>query len=239
MKLLRLIANLGYGSRREVTALFRAGRITDAEGEVLYADDPVPASGVRVDGEPLDPPPGIVLALNKPVGYTCSTRDPSRRVYDLLPPRYRQRKPQISTIGRLDRDTSGLLLLSDDGQLLHRIISPRSGIAKIYDVQLAEDLRGGEVELFAAGSLMLDSETTALAPARLEVLAPRRARLAITEGRYHQVRRMFAATGNHVTALERSAIGALRLDQLTLASGAWRGLDEDELARVFATPGCD
>ena len=84
----RLIANLGYGSRKEVAAMFREGRITDARGEVLYADDKVDHDDVRVDGEPLDPPAGLVLMLHKPVGYTCSTKDPGRIVYDLLPPRF-------------------------------------------------------------------------------------------------------------------------------------------------------
>ena len=233
MSLLRKIANLGYGSRREVLALFADGRVTDADGEPLYGDDRVPHETVRIDGEPLDPAPGIVIALDKPAGYTCSTRDPSRLVYDLLPPRFRRRTPALSSVGRLDRDTTGLLLLTDDGQLLHRIISPRSQVPKTYEATLAEDLRGDEAEAFASGRLMLDSETTPLAPARLEARGPRRARLTVTEGRYHQVRRMFAATGNAVIALERVAIGQLRLDALGLAPGTWRALDAAEVARVF------
>lgn len=233
MKLVKLVANLGYGSRREVTAMFREGRITDADGEVLYADDKVPHERIRIDDEPLDPAPGLVIAMHKPVGVTCSTRDPSRLVYDLLPPRFRLRNPALSTVGRLDRDTSGLLLLTDDGQLLHRIISPKARVSKVYDAHLAQDLRGDEAALFAAGTLMLDGETTPLAPAHLESLAPRRTRLTVTEGRYHQVRRMFAATGNAVTALERVAVGGLRLDALGLEAGQWRALAADEIARVF------
>ena len=94
MKLVKHIANLGYGSRREVQWMFREGRITDAAGEVLYADDPLDHDNVRVDGEPLDPPAGQLLMLHKPVGTTCSTKDPGRIVYDLLPPRYRLRSPR-------------------------------------------------------------------------------------------------------------------------------------------------
>ncbi len=233
MSLLRKIANLGYGSRREVLALFADGRVTDADGEPLYGDDRVPHETVRIDGEPLDPAPGIVIALDKPAGYTCSTRDSSRLVYDLLPPRFRRRTPALSSVGRLDRDTTGLLLLTDDGQLLHRIISPKSQVPKTYEATLAEDLRGDEAEAFASGRLMLDSETTPLAPARLEALGPRHARLTVTEGRYHQVRRMFAATGNAVIGLERVAIGQLRLDALGLAPGTWRALEAAEVARVF------
>ncbi|MBN8481605.1 MAG: rRNA pseudouridine synthase [Xanthomonadales bacterium] len=232
MKLLRRIANLGYGSRREVQAMFREGRVTDADGDVLYADDVVDPARVRIDGEALDPPPGLVLMFNKPVGTTCSTRDAGRLVFDLLPPRWRRRDPPLSTVGRLDRDTSGLLLLTDDGALLHRIISPRQHVPKVYEATLASDLRGDEGALFASGTLMLESEATPLAPAFLEVLDPRRARLTVTEGRYHQVRRMFAAAGNHVVSLHRARIGALALDGL--GEGEWRVLGEDDVARVFA-----
>jgi 16S rRNA pseudouridine516 synthase len=232
MKLVKLIANLGYGSRKDVTQLFRAGRITDADGEVLYADDVVPYETIRVDDEPLDPPPGLTLMMNKPLGVTCSRKDPGRVVYDLLPPRYNVRSPALSSVGRLDRDTSGLLLFTDDGALLHRIISPKAQVTKVYEATLAQDLRGDEGELFASGSLLLESETEPLAPAALEVLGPRHARLSVTEGRYHQVRRMFAATGNHVETLQRVSIGALALGGLPL--GEWRALDADEIAQIFA-----
>ena len=234
MKLVRLLANLGYGSRREVAWLFREGRVTDVDGEVLYADDRVPHERVLLDGEPLDPAPGVSLVLHKPVGYTCSTKDPGRVIYDLLPPRFRLRNPVLSSVGRLDRETSGLLLMTDDGQLLHRIISPKAAVTKTYEATLAEDLRGDEATAFASGELMLEGEKTPLAPARLEVLSPRRARLVLTEGRYHQVRRMFAAVGNHVEALHRPRVGQLTLDGLP--EGEWRLLGEDDLARVFAQP---
>jgi 16S rRNA pseudouridine516 synthase len=172
--------------------------------------------------------------MHKPLGVTCSRKDPGRVVYDLLPPRYRQRDPALSTVGRLDRDTSGLLLFTDDGALLHRIISPKAHVGKIYEASLAEDLRGGEAELFASGTLLLESETTPLAPATLQVLAPRRVRLALTEGRYHQVRRMFAATGNRVESLRRVSVGGLSLGDLE--PGAWRALAADDLQQIFAGP---
>jgi 16S rRNA pseudouridine516 synthase len=232
VKLLRLLANLGYGSRRQVMQLLREGRVTDPHGDVLYADDVRDAAQVRLDGEPLDPGPGLVLALHKPVGVTCSTRGPGRLVYDLLPPRFRARSPVVSTVGRLDRETSGLLLMTDDGLLLHRIISPKANVAKVYDATLANDLRGDEAEVFASGGLMLEGETTPLAPARFERLGPRQARITVTEGRYHQVRRMFVAVGNHVEALHRSRVGGLELGELPV--GQWRLLDESDIARIFA-----
>ena len=232
MKLVKHLANLGYGSRKQVQWMFREGRITDAAGEVLYADDPLDHDNVRVDGEPLDLAPGVLLMLNKPVGFTCSTKDHGRIVFDLLPPRFRLRHPSLSTVGRLDRDTSGLLLLTDDGQLLHRIISPKSKLPKVYLATLAQDLRGDEAGIFASGTLLLESENTPLLPAELEVQDPRHARLTLHEGRYHQVRRMFAAVGNHVEALHRERIGGLTLGDLP--DGQWRALGEEDRACLFA-----
>jgi len=233
MKLVKLIANLGYGSRKDVTQLFRSGRITDAEGEVLYADDVVAYESIRVDDEPLDPPVGLVLMLNKPLGVTCSRKDPGRVVYDLLPPRYNVRTPVLSSVGRLDRDTTGLLLFTDDGALLHRIISPKAQVAKVYEATLAQDLRGDEGALFASGTMLLETEKEPLAPAVLELLGARHARLTVTEGRYHQVRRMFAAAGNHVETLQRISVGGLALGELPL--GEWRPLGAGEIASIFSS----
>lgn len=232
MKLVKLLANLGYGSRKEVAWMFREGRITDAAGEVLYADDQVEHADIRVDGEPLDPAAGVVLLLHKPVGVTCSHKDQGRLVYDLLPPRFRLRSPQLSTVGRLDRDTSGLLLLTDDGALQHRITSPKSRLPKVYEAQLAQPLRGDEAAIFASGELLLESEQTPLLPAELDVMAADRVRLTLHEGRYHQARRMFAAVGNHVQALHRSQVGGLDLGDLP--AGEYRRLDTTDLDRLFA-----
>ena len=159
-------------------------------------------------------------------------KDPGRIVFDLLPPRFRERNPALSTVGRLDRDTSGVLLFTDDGQLLHRIIAPKSKLPKVYLATLADDLRGNEAALFASGTLMLDNEKTPLLPAELEPLDARRARLVLHEGRYHQVRRMFAAIGHHVQALHRERIGGLTLGDLP--EGQWRALDADDRDQLFA-----
>jgi 16S rRNA pseudouridine516 synthase len=231
MKLVKLIANLGYGSRKEVAAMFREGRVTDGQDEVLYADDKVAHGDIRIDGEPLDPPAGLLILLHKPVGYTCSTKDPGRVIYDLLPERFRRRDPVLSPVGRLDRDTSGLLLMTDDGALLHRITSPKAHLPKVYEVTLAEDLKGDEAGIFSSGTLMLESEKTPLAPAVLERLEARRAHVTLIEGRYHQIRRMFAAVGNHVASLHRNSLGGLALDDLP--AGQWRILDEADKARIF------
>lgn len=241
-KLRQYLQSLGYGTRRDVEALFADARVTDRDGQVLYVDDEVgdgaPARGghrvphgaVRVHGEPLDDPHGLLAAMHKPVGVTCSTKDAGRLVYDLLPPRWKARDPIVSPVGRLDKDTSGLLLFTDDGQLLHRLTSPKHHQPKVYRATLAEDLRGNEAELFAAGTLLLDGEDRPLLPATMETLNPREVRLTLHEGRYHQVRRMFAATGNAVVSLHREAIGGITLDALQLAPGQWRLLDAQERA---------
>jgi 16S rRNA pseudouridine516 synthase len=128
--------------------------------------------------------------------------------------------------------TSGLLLLTDDGDLLHRVISPKHHVTKTYRATLARPLNGSEGALFASGGLMLEGEDKPLAPAELKVISPTQALLSVTEGRYHQVRRMFAATGNHVGALHRESLGGLALPD-GMAPGEWRLLREDEIALIF------
>lgn len=219
----QLLANLGYCSRREARGWIEAGRV-DVAGRV--ADDPGQKSHpavVRVDGEPLDHPEGLLLAMNKPLGRVCShdgREGPS--VYDLLPERWRRRNPQVTTIGRLDKDTSGLLLLTDRSELVHRLTSPKHKVEKIYRATLDADLPAGLADLFAAGTLMLKGEVDPCAPAALRVLGPREAELTLTEGRYHQVRRMFASQGCEVLTLERVRFGSLGLDGI--APGQWREL---------------
>ncbi|MEF2551740.1 16S rRNA pseudouridine(516) synthase [Aurantimonas sp. A2-1-M11] len=234
----RLLANLGYASRREIQLLARNGRIRLDGAPFLQADTRIALTHdlearLVVDGEALDPLPGFALMLNKPLGVTCSRKEAGPLVYDLLPPRWRRRDPAISTVGRLDKDTSGLLLMTDDGALLHRIISPKHHVAKRYRVGLARPMTGGEAELFAAGTLMLEGEDKPLAPAELEIVGPQEAILQVHEGRYHQVRRMFAATGNHVETLHRQHIGGLALPA-DLAPGAIRRLTDADLAAIFA-----
>jgi 16S rRNA pseudouridine516 synthase len=234
----KLLGSMGYGSRSEIARLGKVGGIvldgvdlTDVSKRIAVTPD-LP-SRMQVDGRPLDPPAGLVLILNKPLGMTCSHKEDGDLVYDVLPERWRRRDPAISTIGRLDKQTSGLLLLTDDGDLLHRVISPKRHVAKVYRATLARPLAGTEAALFAAGGLVLEGEDKPLAPAVLEVLSPTEARLTVTEGRYHMVRRMFAAAGNHVEALHRERVGGLALPE-DLLPGAWRVATEAETAAIFA-----
>jgi 16S rRNA pseudouridine516 synthase len=233
MKLLRLLSNLGYGSRSTCRDLLRAGRVRDSAGKVLGENDGTAHGEVRVDGSPLDPPFPLLIALHKPEGFTCSTEDPGATVFDLLPARFAARKPGLHPVGRLDKDTSGLLLLTDDGAFAHRVIHPKSGCSKTYEVLLERPLEGHEGEWFASGTVMLRGETKPLLPALLEVGGPCAARITIREGRYHQVRRMFAAAGNHVRSLRRVSIGALPLPA-DLPEGEWRVLGEEDRQRVLA-----
>lgn len=228
---------MGYGSRSDIAKLAKIGAITLDGTALSDATKRIPVSPdlpqrMQVDGRALDPIPGMVLLMNKPLGVTCSHKEGGALVYDLLPARWRQRSPVISSIGRLDKQTSGLLLLTDDGDLLHRVTSPKQNIEKTYRATLARPLDGGEGALFASGQLLLNGEEKPLAPAKLEILSSTEARLTITEGRYHQVRRMFAAAGNHVEALHREALGGLSLPD-DLAAGAWTLLHAAQIASIF------
>ena len=233
----KLLGSMGYGSRTEMARLGKAGGIvldgvdlTDVSKRIAVTPD-LPAR-MEIDGQPLDPVPGLVMMLHKPLGMTCSRKEDGALVYDVLPPRWRRRDPAISTIGRLDKQTTGLLLLTDDGDLLHRVISPRRHVAKVYRATLARPLTGTEGEVFAAGGLVLEGEDKPLSPAVLEVLSPTEARLTVTEGRYHMVRRMFAAVGNHVEGLHRERVGGLTLPD-DLAPGDWRLLDPAQIDLIF------
>jgi len=237
----RLLANMGYGSRREVQALVKQGLVVldgvaVGDADLKLAVDAGLADRMTVRGARLDPPPGFAVMMHKPLGVTCSHKDAGPLVYSLLPARWRERDPAISTVGRLDKETSGLLLLTDDGDLLHRIISPKKGVAKRYRATLARPLNGDETERFAAGTLMLEGDAKPVAPAILEPISATEAYLSVTEGRYHLVRRMFAAVGNHVEALHRDRIGGLSLPD-DLAPGRVQIMSETDVASVFASVG--
>lgn len=233
MKLIKLLANLGYGSRREVDKLIRSGAVTQADGTPYKHKDSADPDAVRVNGESLDPLAPLVIVMHKPEGFTCSTEDPGETVYDLLPPRFANRNPGLNPAGRLDKDTTGMLLMTDDGKLLHQVIHPKSACYKVYHVWLDRPLNGSEAEQFASGEMMLESEVKPLQPAGFEALSETEALVTLHEGRYHQVRRMFAATGNHVLRLKRISIGGLTLPE-ELELGEWRELTEAEVSKIFA-----
>lgn len=189
------------------------------------------ADRITLDGEPLFfPASQRYFVLHKPQGHVCANSDSLHPlVFDLL--KGVINKKDLHTIGRLDIDTTGILLITDDGQFSHRLTSPKYKVEKIYRATLAEPLRADAESLLAQGVVLEDDDTPTL-PAQLERLTDTEVRLTICEGRYHQVKRMFAALGNSVTALHRERFGALQLSELGLNEGEFRELSEEELQRL-------
>lgn len=228
----KVLASAGIGSRKDVRRIIRSGRVS-VSGERV--DDPtrgiIPAEVVvAVDGTPIRTGP-ITVMLNKPSGLVTATKDPGHRtVLELFPPALARR---LFPAGRLDKDTEGLLILTDDGQLCHRLISPNHGVEKEYVASLDGSLSPEVIERFAEGIVLKDGYTTR--PARLRAIdsgPPGIASVTIAEGKYHQVKRMFAANGLRVTSLKRLRIGALRLPE-ELPSGKYRHLTPAEVDQLF------
>lgn len=233
----KILSSQNMGSRKEVGALIRAGRAA-VNGVTAWrpAQKADPESDViTVDGQILNFKKHIYLMLNKPAGVLSASRDPhARTVVDLLPPELRRRG--IFPAGRLDKDTRGLLILTDDGDFAHRMLSPKSHVTKWYEAVLELPVSKEDILIFRRGVKLSDG-TTCL-PAELSVLRSGEhpmALIGLHEGKFHQVKRMFAATGNRVLALRRVRIGALSLDD-GLAEGAVRELDEAEASLVFRKP---
>ncbi len=218
----QLLSNLGVCTRREVRTLIRDERIRVGDEIATRFDQRVDPHHVFFDDEPLDHPDGILIALHKPVGYIC-THDGSEglRIYDLLPVTWQFRDPKVVSIGRLDKETSGLILVTDQSDLVHRWTSPKSQLEKVYEAVVDKPLQNDVVTQFASG-LLLRSEDEACLPAQVQITGERSATVTICEGRYHQVRRMFAACGYRVEQLHRARFGDYTLDGL--AEGEWRDI---------------
>lgn len=226
-----LLSRYGYCSRREAGGWVKTGRVTGKEGEVFKSpSDKASPSDVLVDGSEVEYPEGVFVAFNKPCGYTCSHEEKEGAlIYDIFPHRWQFRNPVVASIGRLDKDTSGLILLTDDGTLIHKFSSPKHHVEKVYEFTTSEDIPESCVALFAEGGLMLVGERTPLKPATLEILSPREGRLTLIEGRYHQVRRMMESQGAPVLTLHRSRFGQLSLDALELEPGDWVDVDPSSI----------
>jgi len=217
----QIFSRYGYGSRSEAKHWARAGRIT-VKGEVVKdTAEKADPFDVLIDGKPIEAPDGLLVLFHKPAGYVCShdTRE-GANIYDLLPKQWLQRNPPVTSIGRLDKDTTGVLLLTDLGELVQRWTSPKHKVSKVYDVTVDGTLKPELVDLFAAGTLQLEDEDKPCLPAKLEILSPNTARLELIEGKYHQVKRMFGSQGCPVTKLHRSGFGDYTVDDLAI--GQWR-----------------
>lgn len=223
----KLLSNLGYCTRGEVRK--NMDRITVCGEPARKFDQKVEWSEVTWDDEPVDPDLLWIL-LHKPEGMTCSHKDVGELVFELFPERYLMRKPALSTVGRLDRDTTGVLLLTTDGTALHRLTSPRSQIDKVYRVDLSDEPGPEQLERLRQGGVMLDNDDKPLLPCAIEVTGPRQVSMTLHEGRYHQVKRMWAAVGNHVDKLHRSRFHHFEVGEL--APGEYRLLSQEEITSL-------
>ncbi|MBD5083664.1 MAG: rRNA pseudouridine synthase [Clostridiales bacterium] len=225
------LAATGKWSRKEARELIRAGRV-QLDGVPCRAPEAKvdEAAPVSVDGVPVGADRPVYLMLHKPAGVVSSTDEPGERtVLDLLGEEYQN--IGLFPAGRLDKDTEGLLLLTNDGPLAHQLLSPRSHVDKVYYVEVDGELDGDDVEAVRAGLTLGDG--TVCLPAELEPLPGKRtAYMTLREGKYHQVKRMLASRGKPVTYLKRVKFGPLTLDE-SLPKGAWRPLNERELESIF------
>ena len=219
----QILSSCGYCSRSDARAWVRQGRVTIDGLPARTAEEKYPVSRVQIDGQAVDFPDGLLVLLHKPPGYVCShDANEGPAVYEFLPPRWSRRNPPLTTIGRLDRDTTGVLLLTDLGGLVQRWTSPRNKVPKVYHVTVDAPLKTELVSIFGSGQLHLPGEDKPCLPAALEILDSHQATLQLTEGRYHQVKRMFAHHGYQVRQLHRARFGAFELAGLN--PGEWRVL---------------
>ena len=227
----KLLADQGLASRKELRAIIRDGRVQVDGVTVTQPEhklDPAQAS-VRVDGEPVRWQRFHYYMMDKPTGVVTATEDKKQRtVLDLLPPELK--RLGLFPVGRLDKDTSGLLLLTDDGEFAHRVISPKSCVKKRYYAEVEGEANEEDVRAFSRGIVLGDG--TQCLPATLELLGGGACAVTVMEGKYHQVRRMLASRGKPVRVLRRLSVGGLKLDD-TLGPGGVRELGEKDLCTLF------
>lgn len=207
------LSSLGYCTRSEAKRFLRMYELCINDKRVFNTSIKAYHDDITINKEAIDPET-ITVLLNKPSGFICSHNDAGSLIYALIPNRWNRRNPKVSTIGRLDVDTTGAILLTDDGALNHKLSSPKSDVLKIYEATLAVPLKGDEAQIFASGELMLNGEKKPLLSAKLEVLSPTHVRLEICEGKYHQVKRMFGAVGNRVLTLHRVKFDTFDVEDL-------------------------
>jgi 16S rRNA pseudouridine516 synthase len=245
MQLQDILYSQGFGTRRVCAGLVQQGHVQvygpdQAGSPVLIQDSAMEfdAQGLRMRVQGIDWPYHALayLMLHKPVGTECSQKPSTYpSIYTLLPSPLRMRPQKgavqgVQTVGRLDQDTTGLLLLTDDGKFIHRMSSPRHHVPKVYEVVVKHALDERQVQRLLDG-VVLDDDPTLVRAASCEAVSEHHLRLTLTEGKYHQVKRMVAAVGNRVEALHRSQIGGLQLPQ-DLAPGQWRWLNAADLAAL-------
>ncbi len=224
----KILSSTGHWSRKEVKDLVRQGRVSVAGEKVKKPEekcDPAKAE-IKVDGQVVDCAPFVYLMLHKPAGLLSATEDKKQKtVVDLLPEHLQRRG--LFPVGRLDKDTEGLLVLTDDGALAHELLSPKKHVDKVYYAKVDGQIDCGDVEALAGGMTLGDG--LECLPAGLEALGDgSECLVTLREGKYHQVKRMLAARGKPVLYLKRLSMGGLKLDE-TLAKGEWRPMTAEEL----------
>jgi len=228
----RLLASIGFGSRKECRALIRMGLV---ELEGIVQEDPfiefeTRPDSITVNGEEVTTETKIYGILHKPLGYECSAKPQHHEsVFSLLPSRFQGMGVRL--VGRLDVDTSGLICFSNQGDFIHALESPKRGVKKRYLATLARPLEKEQEEQLL-NPMMLKNEKRPVQAKSLNRLEEKVVEIEITEGLYHQVRRMFAAVGNHVEALKRISIGNLDLEQTELLPGEWRLCEVEDLKKL-------
>ena len=228
----RLLASIGFGSRKECRALIRMGLV---ELEGIVQEDPfvefeTRPDSITVNGEEVTTETKIYGILHKPLGYECSAKPQHHEsVFSLLPSRFQGM--DVRLVGRLDVDTSGLICFSNQGDFIHALESPKRGVKKRYLATLARPLEKEQEEQLL-NPMMLKNEKRPVQAKSLNRLEEKVVEIEITEGLYHQVRRMFAAVGNHVETLKRISIGNLDLEQTELLPGEWRLCDAEDLKKL-------
>lgn len=221
----KILSNLGYCSRSQLRK--QLDRVKVAGEPAQKPDQKAEWSDLTWDDQPLDPDPLWIL-LNKPAGLTCSHRDAGPLVYEIFPERYLARKPALSSVGRLDRDTTGVLLFTTDGGALHRMTSPRSQIDKVYRAELTRQPGESELDRVRAGGWTLEGDDKPLLPCQAQIIGPLTVELVLQEGRYHQVKRMWSALDNPVISLHRERFGPFVCGELK--AGEYRLLKPEEVA---------
>jgi len=240
MQLHDILFTQGFGARRQCAALVSQGRVSIGGRTCTDAQQELAVEGLRfcVDGQAWDYQARAYLMLNKPAGTECSHKPGIWvSVYSLLPVPLRQRPRKgaeagVQAVGRLDQDTTGLLLFTDDGPFIHQMNSPRHAVPKVYELRTAEPVDDHQVRRLLDG-VVLDDSVEPVRAAACEAVGSTGLRLTLTQGKYHQVKRMVAAVGNKVQALHRSRIGSLELPA-DLAPGQWRWLDAAQVQSLSA-----
>lgn len=227
----KVLADMGLASRKELREIIKSGRVS-VDGQVEKRPerklDPT-ATRITLNGEELRYQAHHYYMMDKPSGLVTATEDREQKtVMDLLPPELR--RMGLFPVGRLDKDTSGLLLLTDDGEFAHRVISPKSCVEKLYYAKVEGSPNEEDAAAFAAGLTLADG--TRCLPAGLEILGEDCCLVTVTEGKYHQVKRMLAARGKPVKELRRLSIGGLKIDE-RLGPGGFRELTEKDLCKLL------